>query len=151
MNYFKPAAGIIVLIFVLFVLHNIIDSSLEENRRKERLQESQRAEASQQFRYDSCIEKAEFDKEAKASWGRSELGVQYTNGSYESAVSNCIAKNPLTSIQSYSSEGSKQQIVRNACESSVTESILRSVGATPEQIAAQYQQDMRSCEVNYGQ
>ncbi len=101
--------------------------------------------------YDSCIEQAEHDREGTKSMGRSELGVQYNNGSYEMAVNNCIANNPLTARATYDVTGSRDQIVRNACDTAVTESILRSVNAMPEQIEAQYQLDLGSCKTKYAQ
>lgn len=151
MQYFKPAAGIIILIFVLLVLFIFIQSSMEENERKARVQEQSQAAYNKASSYDRCVEAAESEKERSQSVGRSEVMFDLNNGNFQRKVSECIANSPLSSLESRTVEDAKNQMVLNSCEKQVSQTILARVNATPEEIDAQYDQDMRSCEMKYGQ
>jgi len=150
MKYFKPAAGIIILVFVLLILFIFIQSSMEESQRQTRMQEQVQAARNLASNYDFCLEAAESDRGATQSRGRTELRVQTSNGSRERMVSNCIANNPSLTSAFTDVDTIVRQTVRNNCDSAVSESILSAINATPEQIEASYQLDVRACSTKYG-
>jgi len=151
MQYFKPAAAIIILIFVLALIYEGTTNGMDENKRQTALETQKMNESARQNNYTQCVEKAESNKEKTARVGRTELALQQSSGRHEAMVDTCIANNPLSATQYSPAQAPSRQMVRNNCEAAATESIMRSHNAMPEEIEEQYKLDLQACGVKYGQ
>lgn len=87
MNYFKQAAGLIVLIFVLFVAFRIFEEHVEEKRLTEL--RIQRAEDRRQ--YDECVSGVDAVKTFDENLARAAVAEARSNGSYNQMMQSCLA------------------------------------------------------------
>lgn len=145
MQYFKPAAGIIILVFTLLVLYNLIDSHIEEKQRQERVQETQRVEASRQYNLDKCIEDADYAKYDAESVARNVMLANQQSGRYDTLVNNCMSN---AWVPDFSTPGLKDAAYNQTltkCKIAVDASFMNQA-----EIDQDYQNALTNCRVKYG-
>lgn len=147
MQYFKPAAGIIVLIFVLVLLYQLIIGGMEERKREQRATDQARAELVRQDNLEECLDQADYDKYDAEQVGFSLLFAAIRNGRYDSQVQECVNS---AWVPDYISPGLREAELnrrQNECEAGIEASYVNQNDA---EIAAQYQRDVQNCQARYG-
>ena len=154
MNNFKQIAGVIVLIFVLFVLYNIINDHLEEKRAEERAEKIRAEKAEMVRQYEECASSVTAIKTFDEGLARSVVEQSRTDGSFNRLMQNCIATTytPKPSIFDNDEDNfyaNMQRMTEQKCEVDAVMNILSPLRLTPEAMESKYNAGIMDCESKY--
>jgi len=157
MQYFKPAAGLILLIFgllMVFVLFiNFIDSK-EADKNQERTTQLQETKCNG---YESCVRKAETDRNWNRSISDDLVQAMKDSGSYYTHIDTCMQIKYVVPNDSILTDEMKQSVwmqAQNAFNREITHWIKATGFFSPydeETLEEVYNKDVSECRTKYGQ
>lgn len=149
-NYFKPAAGLIVLIFVLFIAFRLFEEHMEEKRLTEL--RAQRAEEKRQ--YEECVSGVDAVKRFDEDLARLTLAEARNNGSFNQMMQSCLAST-FTPTSSYGGDrnnfnANMQKISEQKCEVEVVMNILTyPLSLDPDSVDSKHAAGVMECKSKY--
>jgi|GEM_PF-4120947 len=147
MQYFKPAAGIIILIFILALIFDTLTSNNEQQLKVEQVNYERQLRMSDVANHEECIAEADFTKYQAEQVGYSRLFAAVRSGEYDASVQRCMNSLPYPSTNS----AIRDDVIKMAeaqCDQKVEDGYLLS---NKENIESDYLQALEVCELRHGQ
>lgn len=127
MKYFKPAAGLLILIFMLGVAFVLFLDYRENSKEVERKAE-----------LDSCIETADYVRDIDHQMVQRYIASHIEVGDFDTMMAGCLQ------TPSFPSKTESQ------CRSAVIQSIKKNFNVDDESVESKYQTSVSNCRARYG-
>lgn len=127
MNYFKPAAGLLILVFILVVTFVLFLDHRENSKEAERKAE-----------LDSCIETADKVRDVDYQMAQNYVASHIEVGDFDMMMAECLQ------TPSFPSKTESQ------CRSAVIQGIRKNFNVDDETVEAKYQTSVSNCRAKYG-